>query len=253
MKHRRCAFTLVEILVVLGIITLLAALLFTVFSRVREGGRRTVCVSNQKQIYAAFQLYLADNNGVYPKEYDLDHQKEGGWVDSIAALATSPAIFHCPSDSRWPMREIMATNGGRSLPSSYIVNRRVLTKIDIGVKPGHERAFPFRGTIVSPSTTVLLCDGAEYADDQAPYVVSYSGEPTFTFSQWFLGNALEAPYNTQQEAAFRVFGIVSTLFAPSARHNGRSNLLFFDGHVKSMPNAQWYFPNTPYLDPARGG
>ncbi|RYG54753.1 type II secretion system protein, partial [bacterium] len=65
-RSRPQAFTLIEILVVLGIISLLAALLFTVFGRVREGGRRTVCLSNQKQILAALQLYESDSAENFP-------------------------------------------------------------------------------------------------------------------------------------------------------------------------------------------
>lgn len=251
MKQRLCAFTLVEILVVLGIITLLAALLFTVFSRVQESGRRTVCLSNEKQIYAAIEFYLADSNGIYPQGNNFYRYQDGGWVDKIAVLATSPAIFNCPSDSKWPMREVMATNGGLSLPSSYIINGRVLTKI--GVEPIHQRAFPFRGTISHPATTILLTDGAEQAyGGEAPYVVTYSGESTF--DQNLVGNLLDDPVNATKEiGGCGPISRCNNLYAPSARHSGRANVLFFDGHVKSMLNSTWYFPNTPYLDPARGG
>ena len=62
----RRAFTLVEILVVVGIIALLAALAFPVFSRVRETGRRTSCTNNLRQLGLAFQQYLQDSSGRYP-------------------------------------------------------------------------------------------------------------------------------------------------------------------------------------------
>ena len=44
------AFTLIEILVVIAIIAILAAILFPVFARARENARRASCQSNMKQI-----------------------------------------------------------------------------------------------------------------------------------------------------------------------------------------------------------
>lgn len=56
-------FTLVEILVVLAIILLLAALLFPVFVRVRENARSATCVSNLKQLGLVWQMYAGDSDG----------------------------------------------------------------------------------------------------------------------------------------------------------------------------------------------
>ena len=48
--NTRYAFTPIEILVVIAIITILAAILFPVFARARENARRSSCSSNLKQI-----------------------------------------------------------------------------------------------------------------------------------------------------------------------------------------------------------
>lgn len=60
MQPKRSAFTLVEILVVLAIIGILAALLFPAFNRVRENGRQAHCATNLKQLYMATRQYYDD-------------------------------------------------------------------------------------------------------------------------------------------------------------------------------------------------
>src|SRR4051812_15933434 len=59
-------FTLVELLVAIGIVALLAAFVFPAFTSARESARMTVCASNLRQLNAALQLYAADNEGLVP-------------------------------------------------------------------------------------------------------------------------------------------------------------------------------------------
>jgi prepilin-type processing-associated H-X9-DG protein/prepilin-type N-terminal cleavage/methylation domain-containing protein len=81
----RCAFTLIEILVVISIIALLAAILFPVFGRARENARRSSCQSNLKQIGLATQQYMADNDG------GLFHHHEGWVLDDGTQVDTLPS------------------------------------------------------------------------------------------------------------------------------------------------------------------
>lgn len=62
MNKRQNAFTLVELLVVLAIIAILAAILFPAFNRAKESARQTNCATNLNQIYLAVQQYRQDNN-----------------------------------------------------------------------------------------------------------------------------------------------------------------------------------------------
>ena len=62
----RCAFTLVELLVVLSITVLLIALLLPALSSAREATRRTVCLSNLRQHYIGMGAFAAENNGMPP-------------------------------------------------------------------------------------------------------------------------------------------------------------------------------------------
>src|SRR5881409_749689 len=60
------AFTLIELLVVSGTISILAALAVPTFSKVFESAKATKDTSNLRQIGAATQMYMNDNNGVFP-------------------------------------------------------------------------------------------------------------------------------------------------------------------------------------------
>lgn len=61
----RRAFTLVELLVVITIIAILAAILFPVMASAKNAAKTTVCLSNMRQIGVAAQLYLSDNDNQY--------------------------------------------------------------------------------------------------------------------------------------------------------------------------------------------
>lgn len=62
----RAAFTLLELFVVIGIVSLLMATLLPALSRIRESARRTQDLSNLRQLALACTSYAADNDGVLP-------------------------------------------------------------------------------------------------------------------------------------------------------------------------------------------
>jgi prepilin-type N-terminal cleavage/methylation domain-containing protein len=74
--HREQGFTLVELLVVIGIIAVLVALLLPAMNVARERARRTVCLSNVRQLVSATMLYINDNRQVLPEAASCNVQSE---------------------------------------------------------------------------------------------------------------------------------------------------------------------------------
>jgi len=94
-KQRR-AFTLVELLVVIGIIALLISILMPALTRVREQANRIKCSSNIRQMVQAAVMYSNSNKqGVYLWRYpNLDDNVEP-WV--LSGFITDTNIFICPN------------------------------------------------------------------------------------------------------------------------------------------------------------
>ncbi len=67
--HNRRAFTLVELLVVIGIIAVLIAILMPALRRARAQAQEVACASNQRQLMQAFLMFAADHKGHLPGNF----------------------------------------------------------------------------------------------------------------------------------------------------------------------------------------
>lgn len=99
------AFTLVEMLVVISIMGILAALLLPALSASKTTAKRTTCLNNLKQINYAVRMYYDDSNDASPSGYGSRGSPLVGYkghVKSYLGLKgrSSPQdkIFACPAD-----------------------------------------------------------------------------------------------------------------------------------------------------------
>ncbi|MGA2501181.1 MAG: prepilin-type N-terminal cleavage/methylation domain-containing protein, partial [Tepidisphaeraceae bacterium] len=81
---RRKAFTLVELLVVIGIIALLIAMLLPVLKKARDAAGRVACASQMRQLTAAWMMYANDQKGIL---LSPDTGQPWGWTSSAAGEA----------------------------------------------------------------------------------------------------------------------------------------------------------------------
>jgi len=102
---RAAAFTLVEMLVVLAIIALLAALLLPVLRNAQEEARATACLGNLHQIGLALQIYVSENNNRLPALRDVPTDPAAAATNTFPALNTAlqpqlgnTNVLRCPSD-----------------------------------------------------------------------------------------------------------------------------------------------------------
>ena len=100
MKQKR--FTLLELLVVIGIIAILAGILLPATARVKESGKRTACISNLHQLGTALELYGAASRFFLPVCSGSFDPDAGPTIKSLLTpyLTGSKGVWICPSDPR---------------------------------------------------------------------------------------------------------------------------------------------------------
>jgi len=216
-------------LVVIAIISLLAAILFPVFGRAREDARRSSCQSNLKQIGVAVMQYTQDyDEEVVPAVfYTSTSSFRSNWVCQTYPYVRNTQIYQCPSDSSTDSPPINYWSIFSPPPhTSYIYNWHVT--LNVG---GNDVGGVFLSAFANPSQTVLACDGGT-----APISALPATSWTVKDSPWMLGMA------TLQYVPLTASTDVNNLLyaAPNPRHFDTSDVLFADGHVKALQPAAFY-------------
>ncbi len=102
-------FTLVELLVVIGIISVLIAILLPALNKAREAAGSVVCLSNQRQLGMVMAMYANENQGWLPPDVALEGGRwpallvRKGYINTPMAPTTSSAVlegvFSCPAET----------------------------------------------------------------------------------------------------------------------------------------------------------
>lgn len=219
-SKRAAAFTLIELLVVIAIIAILAAILFPVFAQAREQARKTVCISNMKEVALAGLMYVQDYDETYPlerspNEYDPGYNGEpipnqdGTWRYFVQPYIKNAQIMHCPDDARnvgWSEGYLDETlyhchgdNSNDHFHITYALNGYMFNHCT-------EPDWPLTlGAIQGPANVIYLVETRmEYPDE----------------GLW------QIPWDLSGVFGLKGAGVFSS-------HNGILNWAFLDGHVKT--------------------
>ncbi len=225
------AFTLIELLAVIAVVGILAAILIPAVGKVRERAKETECASNLRQIGVGVGLYQAENNGSFPSLNDGSVPGEQiTWFEQLRPYLSqeidSPSVakiidvVHCPSAEFYKVD----ANGNRRNTHGYGWNMYLIP--DTRVRPDGSRNSPYRALNVQrPSEVALMAD----AGQRSP-----SG---WAFGYFVSKRGAYDPATAEQtipESDFYWYGASEGNPGFAARHNGRGNVLFVDGHVESF-------------------
>jgi len=240
--RRHVGFTLVELLVVIGIIAVLSAILFPVFAQAREKARQTSCSSNEKQLGLAIMQYVQDYDETYPFGLDENWDWQVTWAYSIQSYVKTLSVFQCPDD---PINNAPPPWGGSLNTVSFAANgyngwngsgNQLFGVIGVAQSWIGQNTMT-QARINYPSSTVLVAEkhgGECIKAGKVPPFPAWGPTALITNDTWWDTSygPQEIPNGTRAAAAYPA----GPNGAVSAAHAGGtiSNFLFCDGHVKAV-------------------
>jgi prepilin-type N-terminal cleavage/methylation domain-containing protein/prepilin-type processing-associated H-X9-DG protein len=255
-RRRSAGFTLVELLVVIGIIALLMSILMPALSKAREQARVAQCLSNLRQIGSAHQLFVQEHNGYMVKawfnsdpmfvnppklEWNYRHPSQTPGVESTwewtyilsTYLGGNEDVFRCASDDApdanpnpyGPAFYTATLSDGRQLglPRSYRINISNLPR-------GPWDAIKIT-QLRRPSEAIIIAEGRRGAVDDNGFNQLATNEDDIR-GRVTPTHVDNIAYNRHGKRANA--GTVGSGRAPQQFRNGRSDFLFADGHAETM-------------------
>ncbi len=239
-KKTDSAFTLVELLVVIAVIGILAALLLPVLASARAKSRAIACLNNLRQVSLASMLYAGDANDRMPYNLGTAEIKQAVAQDQYVNWTSPIMSWEVDSDNT---NTIVLTKGGIGsylgrqagvyrCPSDNVVS-------DLQAEVGWSRR------VRSLSMNMMVGDAGEFtrtgANVNNPYYQQYFKatqipQPTeiFVFIEEH-PDSLNDGYFLDQPESNRWMDL------PASWHNGGANLTFADGHAVAH---KWRFAST---------
>ena len=216
---RRNAFTVVELLVVMGILSLLFALLTPALKRTLEQGRSTQCKSNLRQLYIANTLYASEHSHYIAAAKDIwgrNSQRWHGTREGETFEGSKDSLHEYLGDTKTvrACASFHPENGFETGCGGYGYNQ-------VGVGSRSYQLGSWRGSevgmspsaIAHPAQTIMFADAAFLKGDT---LIEYS------FVEPVRHVASGAPHE-----------IGSALPSTHFRHNEKANVIWCDGRVTS--------------------
>lgn len=218
-RQRNGGFTLLELLVVIGIIAVLVALLLPALSHAREKARSTKCQSNIRQLCTATLAYVADHGGKFPKAYDTE--------------ITSGSVIN----RSWDFVTVTTASSSEVKPGA-LMGRYTDGKIYQcpsfqGVSPGTEDPFTgynYNTSYIGHGQFEAITEPARIGQVKNPARCALFGDGEYSVGA---NKYMRAPFSDVEgggdgDPSVRCAG------TQGFRHLGRTNVGFCDGHVESL-------------------
>jgi prepilin-type N-terminal cleavage/methylation domain-containing protein/prepilin-type processing-associated H-X9-DG protein len=219
MNHRH-AFSLIELLVVVAIIAILAALVLPATAMVRDAARASACRANLRTLAVADFAYANDNEGLtIPMCYGNFSSFGPAWINSPTFISlwtedqTSVATALNPK-LLCPLAKPVTSTGTTSVGLSYGLNSTYGDWWQLVAAVGNNGPVARTlGSVKTSSDFVLAADSLHW------WLSQYSPDPTPGSSNGYWKSGSPAPEGVKFDHVV------------AYRHKLKANVVFFDGHV----------------------